>query len=113
MLSVNIMLSVNVLSVNMLSVNMLSVKCYVKCHNKLLRLSQRRSRPANNQVGTSQRPKGGTTGYRGNWDTVSLEVLWNRTSKYSLTLIFGSASGLFQIRAHCFAKPIIRISDSI
>src|SRR6218665_152765 len=101
MLSVNIMLSVNVLSV------MLSV---IK---KFLRLSQRRSRPANNQVGTSQRPKGGTTGYRGNWDTVSLEVLWNRTSKYSLTLIFGSASGLFQIRAHCFAKPIIRISDSI
>ena len=29
----------------------------------------------------SQRPKGGTTRYRKNWDTVSLEVLRSRASK--------------------------------
>jgi len=26
-------------------------------------------------------PKGGTTRYRRNWDTASLELLWSRTSK--------------------------------
>ena len=28
-----------------------------------------------------RRPKGGTTRYRRNWDTVVLEVLWSRASK--------------------------------
>ena len=28
-----------------------------------------------------RRPKGGTSKYRRNWDTVSLEVLWRRASK--------------------------------
>jgi len=32
-------------------------------------------------VAPSRRPKGGTTRYGRNWDTVSLEVLWSRVSK--------------------------------
>jgi len=32
-------------------------------------------------VAPIRRPKGGTTRYRRNWDTVSLEVLWRRASK--------------------------------
>ena len=44
-------------------------------HNsKTSRLSHRRSCPRDNQVDPSRRPKGGTTRYRRNWDTVSLEV---------------------------------------
>jgi len=34
-----------------------------------------------NQVALSQKPKGGTTRYRRNWDTVGLEVFWSRASK--------------------------------
>jgi len=35
----------------------------------------------NKQVAPSRRPKGGTTRYRRNLDTVSLKVLWSRASK--------------------------------
>jgi len=32
-------------------------------------------------VAPSRRPKGGTTRYRRNWDTLSHEILWSRASK--------------------------------
>ena len=51
-------------------------------HNsKTCKLSHRRSCPRDNQVAPSRRPKGGTTRYRRNLDTVCLEVLWSRASK--------------------------------
>jgi len=51
-------------------------------HNsKISRLSHRRSRRRDNKVARSRRPKGGTTRYRRNRDTVGLEVLWSLASR--------------------------------
>jgi len=57
-------------------------------------------------VAPSRRPKGGTTRYRRNWDTVSLEVLWSRASK----TVSHEGAGL-ELDALTNRKPVKGISD--
>jgi len=57
-------------------------------------------------VTPSRRPKGGTTRYRRNWDTVSLEVLGSRTSK---TVSHEGAD--LELDALTNRKPLKGVSD--
>jgi len=57
--------------------------------------------------GPSQRPKGGTTRYRRNRDTISLKVLWSRASK---TVVAYEGADL-ELDALTNRKPVKGVSD--
>ena len=57
----------------------------------------------------SQKPKGGTTRYRRNWDTVGLEVFWSRASKTVSDLHAWGIAGMTEHDTPSFSSFIFLI----